>query len=145
MQASPGQAIFTGPQILVERLVHVPEETDAGHWREKKLRTGAGDGVFLIISHSMALNASSSTSSASSKSIFSAARAAGVAAGFRSVSDMRGFSAMYVAGFGRAANEFTNGPDDASKCVMGRSPRIRLMVCSTEVVLYMLLSTMPRR
>src|SRR6185295_11641245 len=45
VQARPGQFILAGPQILVERLVHVPQETKCRHWLGGSAEKGALFGV----------------------------------------------------------------------------------------------------
>src|SRR5262249_38918755 len=92
VQTGPGELIFAGPQILVERLVHVPEETERSHGSAKKHLTGRGGEVPLIPSHRMSFSSSSSMRSAAVKSRRADRAAVAVFAGLRWVSEIRGVS-----------------------------------------------------
>src|SRR4051794_21202166 len=147
VHSRPRQPVFSGDQILVKGLVHVPKKADVDMWhqRTKKLRTGAGGSVPRIARQRISFNSSSSARSASERSILAERAAAAVVCGFRSSSGHCGSTDTHGAGCGVLSKAAHIGSAAASKCVMGRRPRISSMVRSTEVVLYMLLSITPRR
>src|SRR5262249_5659327 len=82
--------------------------------------------------------------SASLKFMRLEAAAPGALGGLRSVSEMRGFSAVYAAGLGAFWKDADMMRDAASNWVIGLSPSISSMVRNMDVVLYMLLSTVCR-
>src|SRR5690348_15463521 len=78
VHSRPGQPIFSGHQVLVKGLVHVPKKADVDMWhqRAKKLRTGAGGSVPRIARQRISFSSSSSARSASERSILAERAAA---------------------------------------------------------------------
>src|SRR6267378_2514146 len=96
VKARPRQLVFAGKQVLIDRLVHVPDEAeiDLGHQRdrEKKLRVGTGGSVRRMARHRISLSSSSSFKSASAKSSWAERAAVAEVPGFLSSKGLCGFT-----------------------------------------------------
>src|ERR1700722_189739 len=107
VKARPRQAIFTEHQVLIQRLVHVPNKAEVSArqiilryrlnrlriYLANMLRMGGGASVPRMARHRMSFNSSSSFKSSFVKSIRADRAAVAELAGLRSSSEMRGFSA----------------------------------------------------
>ncbi len=107
----------------------------------RMLRTGGGGASLRMARQRMSFNSSSSISSASSKSMLRRPRRRGRGRGLRSSSGCAASPPVRRRVRAVAWKAADMGRAPASKCVIGRRPRINSMVRSIEVVLYIVLST----